>query len=189
LLNRYRVKSSIEGSNPSLSATESISFRICYLIGQTSPHLAGNHDSSSNQRITFPAAVPHLFPNSLNATVAVPFLNGNGPQVRCLTWIGEVELQTRSLKMDVRFEIPLGLARWTRMLALCVLPRWRLLYAHAPPLALPVDAFARPLAEPIRRRWGPPYEFRVIAGNRSRSGVLRGKSSRPSQRSRSRSSR
>jgi hypothetical protein len=41
LLNRYRVKSSIEGSNPSLSATESISFRICYLNRVYHPHLPG----------------------------------------------------------------------------------------------------------------------------------------------------
>jgi hypothetical protein len=40
LLNRYRVKSSIEGSNPSLSATEYFSFRICHLPAANSPHSA-----------------------------------------------------------------------------------------------------------------------------------------------------
>jgi hypothetical protein len=32
-----------------------------------------NHDSASNQGIAFTATVPDLFPNSLNATAAVPF--------------------------------------------------------------------------------------------------------------------
>jgi hypothetical protein len=41
LLNRYRVKSSIEGSNPSLSAIWSFSPRICHLPAVNSPHLAG----------------------------------------------------------------------------------------------------------------------------------------------------
>jgi hypothetical protein len=45
--------------------------------------------SASNQRIAFTALVPHLFPNSLNATAVVPFLNGNGPQVRCLAWLAK----------------------------------------------------------------------------------------------------
>ena len=48
-----------------------------------------NHDSSSNQRITFPATVPHVFPNSLNATVAVPFLSEVGPRVQCLAWLAK----------------------------------------------------------------------------------------------------
>jgi hypothetical protein len=52
LLNRYRVKSSIEGSNPSLSATELISFTICHLPAASSPHLAGKprfFEQSENQ--------------------------------------------------------------------------------------------------------------------------------------------
>ena len=44
------------------TATESFSFRVCYLPAAASPDLAENHDSSSNQRITFPATVPHLSP-------------------------------------------------------------------------------------------------------------------------------
>jgi hypothetical protein len=53
-----------------------------------------NHDSPSNQRITFPATVPHLFPDSLNATVAVPFLNGNGRQIRCLARLAKRSCKT-----------------------------------------------------------------------------------------------
>ena len=32
---------------------------------------------------------PHLFPNSLKATAAVPFLSESGPQVRCLAWLAK----------------------------------------------------------------------------------------------------
>src|ERR1700761_1633057 len=40
------------------------------------------------ERIRFTATTPHSFPNSLKATAAVPFLNENGPRVRCPAWIG-----------------------------------------------------------------------------------------------------
>jgi hypothetical protein len=67
-------------------------------VGRISPE---NHDSSSNQRITFTATVPLLLPNSLNATAAVPFFNGNGRMIRCLAWMAKEALQTRTQRIEV----------------------------------------------------------------------------------------
>jgi hypothetical protein len=47
--------------------------------------MAGKPWLFEQSEITFSATVPHLFPDSLNATVAVAFLNGNGQQV--LAWV------------------------------------------------------------------------------------------------------
>jgi hypothetical protein len=76
---------------------------------QLAPIWPENHDSSSNQRITFPVTVPHLFPNSLNATVAVPFLSEVGPRVRRLAWMSKCSCKPNARK-NVGFEIPFGVA-------------------------------------------------------------------------------
>jgi hypothetical protein len=57
----------------------------------------------------FTATIPHSLPNSLNATTAVPFFEWKWNAGSMSRLDGEVELQTQRLKMDVRFEIPLGL--------------------------------------------------------------------------------
>jgi hypothetical protein len=89
LLNRYRVKSSIEGSNPSLSDTESISFRICHLNSVDHPHLAGKprfcHHSENQVHCKDDALTPEFSEGNSGSS----FLNENGPQVRCLAWLAK----------------------------------------------------------------------------------------------------
>jgi hypothetical protein len=62
-----------ENSNPSLSATESVSLIICYLPAQIARIWPENRDFLRNQRITIAPMIPRLAPDSLKATVAVPF--------------------------------------------------------------------------------------------------------------------
>jgi hypothetical protein len=67
-IGRRAVRSRLHPPPHSLSLLES----AIYLetITRTWPK---NRDSSSNQRITFPATVPHSLPNSLKETVTVTF--------------------------------------------------------------------------------------------------------------------
>jgi hypothetical protein len=99
------------GSNPSPSATESISFRISCLMDANSPHLAGKpwfFEQSENQvHCDDPTFTPEFSErNSSSSFLEMKMDPGSMSHLD-----GEVELQTRSLKMDVRFEIPLGLAK------------------------------------------------------------------------------
>jgi hypothetical protein len=93
------------------TATESISFRICHLNSVDHPHLAGKLrfcQHSENQVYCNDAA---FVPEFSEGNSGSSFFEWKWTAGSMSGLVGEVKLQIRSLKMDVLFEILLGLAK------------------------------------------------------------------------------